>query len=173
MLVDEQGNNLDAIRKADHWRLFEVLLQTPSVANPLRSAVDGHISATVAAQPPGGHVAIDSTAGGPPVFARLGAQWATDYAQWHSARCVQNPKYRTVTAERMYGMMLWYVLATDRQERWLVPPQGAKRVYKLLRPGCEVAALSAERQLLLEVRQVLREQIAKLDAILGPPDKLL
>src|SRR5262245_55166614 len=132
MLVDEQGNCLDAIRKADDWRMFEVLLQTPSLATPVRSAVDGHISAIVSRQSPGTQVAIDSTAGGPPVFTRLGAQWASDFGQWHTARCVENSQYRSVTAERVYGMMLWYVLATDRPERWLVPPQGARRVYKLL-----------------------------------------
>lgn len=167
MLVDDQGNPIDAIRKADHWRLFEDLLQAPSLATPLRSAIDGHISATVAAQSPGAQVAIDSTAAGPPVFTRLGAQWASDYVQWHTAKCAQNPQHQNVTAERMYGMMLWYVLASDRPERWLVPPQGAKRVYKLLGAAPKEPPVAPERQLLFEVRQALREQLAKLDSFLG------
>jgi hypothetical protein len=167
MLVDNGGNRIDAIRKAEHWRLFEALLQTPSLADPLRTAIEEHISATLAHHAPGVQVAIDSTASGPPVFARLGAQWVSDYGQWHAARCAQAPQYRDVTAERMYGMMLWYVLATDRPEQWLVPPQGAKRVYKLLLPGSEVSPKALERQLLLEVRRVLREQLTKLDSFLG------
>jgi hypothetical protein len=167
MLVDKQGTRLDAIRKADHWRLFEALLQNTALATPLRSAVDSCISASVSEHSPGEPLVIDSSATGPRVFVRLGAQWPSDYAKWHAAASARQPKCQDVTAERMYGMMLWYVLAADRGERWLAPPQGGKRAYTLLADRASGAPVSAERRVLIELRQALRAQLAKLDAALG------
>jgi hypothetical protein len=167
MLVDSQGNKLDAVRKADHWRMFEALLQYPAVATPLRNAVNSYVAAAVADHRPRTEKSVDSTAAGPQVFSRLGGQWTSDYTRWHADMCSQRPENRAITAEQIYGMMLWYVLAADRSERWLAPPQGEKRVYKLLEPEAASQATSPERQMLLVLRQTLRDQLAKLDEFLG------
>jgi hypothetical protein len=167
MLVDDQDNRVAGIRKANHWRLFEALLQNNALATPLRKAVNDYVDAALADHKPVTDTAIDSTAAGPPVFSRLGAQWPADYKQWHAAMCSREPEYKTITAERMYGMMLWYVLAEDRPERWLVPPQGEKRVYKLLGVEAPSPLVSPERRMLIELRSALRGHLAKLDAFLG------
>jgi hypothetical protein len=167
MLVDAQGKPIGPIPKAEHWRLFEALLQDDSLAAPLRDAVNGYIDSEVAAALHGQEVGIDSTAAGPQVFGRLGSQWLTDYKRWHAGMCAQNPEYKSITSERMYGMMLWYVLAADRPERWEVPPQGEKRVYKLLDRAVSTPQVSPERRMLLELREALRGHLDKLDALLG------
>jgi hypothetical protein len=131
MLLDGQGNRLEPIRKADRWRLFEALLNNGALANPLRTAVDGYVSDAVAAKQAGRDVVIDSTAAGPHVFGRLGTQWLSDYKHWLASKCSESPGHQEIRAEGMYGMMLWYMLA-DRPERWLAPPQGGKKAYKLL-----------------------------------------
>jgi hypothetical protein len=167
MLVDAQGNELEAIRKAMHWRLFEKLLEDRSVSDPLRTTINSHIDAVIADHLPSHEVAIDSTAAAPQVFGRLGASWPTEYNRWHAAMCAQNPEYQSITSERVYGMMLWYVLAADRRERWEVPPQGEKRVYKLLTRQASTPQMSAERRLLIELRESFRSQLARIDELLG------
>jgi hypothetical protein len=167
MLVDAQGNRLDAIRKAAHWRLFEALQQNAMLFAPLRDAVNACVSAIVSDCPQGKEPAVDSTAVGPLVFSRLGARWPSEYGQWHALTCSQNLQHEGVNAERMYGMMLWYVLAAERPERWLAPPQGEKRVYRLDEPTPEAHVLSVDRQMLVDLRHALREQVARLDRLLG------
>jgi hypothetical protein len=132
MLVDAQGKQLTSIRNPDRWRLFEALLTNEALATPLRAAVDGCISNAVAGRQPGKDVIIDSTAAGPDVFGRLGSQWLADYEQWLATKASQNPVYQQINAERMYGMMLWYVLAEIRKDCWLAPPPGGRRAYRLL-----------------------------------------
>ncbi len=167
MLVDGQENALEAIRKADHWRLFEALLKELSLEAPLRSAIQSHINSVLAKHPGDQEVAIDSTAAGREVFGRLGTHWPSDYKQWHTAMCEQNPEFESITPERMYGMMLWYVLAADRPERWAAPPRDGKRVYKLLDRQAHAPLMSAERTLLIELRDDLRNQLARIEALLG------
>jgi hypothetical protein len=149
ILLDGQGNRLAPIRKADRWRLFEALLNNVPLATPLRTAVDGYISDTVAGKQAGRDVVIDSTAAGPHVFGRLGTQWLSDYKQWLGSKCSESPAYQEIRAEGMYGMMLWYILAADRPERWLAPPQGGKRVYTLLEDDTASQAPVPERRSLI------------------------
>ncbi len=167
MLVDGQGKEIGPIPKAPHWKLFQALLGDDSLRAPLRDAVNGYIGSEVASKLPGQELRIDSTEAGPQVFRALGQQWLDEYAQWHAGMCAQNPKYKSITAEGMYGMMLWYVLADDRSKRWEVLHQGEKRVYKLLERGATAPNVSPERRMLLELRGVLRSQLAKIDELLG------
>jgi hypothetical protein len=170
MLVDAQGNPVGPIPKAERWRLFEALLTDDALATPIRGAVNSYIDSEVAAHLPGQELRIDSTAAGPHVFGRLAPQWLNDYARWHSGMCDQHPdhpEFRTISSERMYGMMLWYVLASDRPERWEVPPQGERRAYRLLGAGAIALPVSPERRMLQELRDALRDHLAKIDKMLG------
>jgi hypothetical protein len=167
MLVDAQGNEIGAIPKAPHWKLFEALLGDDSLRAPLRDAVSGYIGSEVASTPPGKELRIDSTVAGPQVFRALGQKWLDDYAHWHAGMCAKNAKYKGITTEGMYGMMLWYVLADDRSKRWEVLHEGEKRVYRLLERSATAPNVSRERLMLLELREVLRSQLAKIDELLG------
>ncbi len=170
MFVDAQGNRIEAIRKAPRWRLFEAMLEDRTLSDPLRAAVNSHIDAAIADHLPHHELVLDSTAAGPQVFGRLGRSWQPEYDRWHAAMCARNPEYQSITSQRMYGMMLWYVLAADRRERWEAPPQarGQNRVYKLLAPDeANTPPMSAERRLLIELRESLRSQLAKIDELLG------
>ncbi len=171
MLIDAQGTRLREVRKATHWGPFEALQQNPALAVPLKEAINDYVSELVNQQVPSGDVAIDSTLAGPQVFSRVGSEWLSRFTQWNDKMCTKNPEHKKITPERIYGMMLWYVLACVRpeRERWIASPpgKGRNRVYKLEEAAAELTMISVDRQMLIELRQSLRDHLAKLDDVLG------
>jgi hypothetical protein len=131
MLENEQGNRVSAIAAAEHWRMLESLLQDAALATPLRAAVNQHVDTVVAGHQQGRRTIIDSTADGPGILRTLPGSWQGDYNRWHTAARQQQPNLPVVEPRHMYGMMLWYVLATDRQETWRVSMEQGHRVYEL------------------------------------------
>lgn len=130
MLENEQGNIVPPIGAGQHWRMLELMLQAPALATPLRPAINQHVDAVVAGHQQGQRTIIDSTADGPGILRTLPGSWQNDYTQWHTAAHQQQAALPTVEPRQMYGMMLWYLLATDRQETWRVSMEQGHRVYE-------------------------------------------
>ena len=131
MLENEQGDTVPPIGAGQHWRMLELMLQALALSMPLRRAINRHVDAIVAGHQQGQRTIIDSTADGPGILRTLPGSWHGDYNQWHTTARQQQPNLPAVEARQMYGMMLWSVLATDRQEIWRVSMQQGHRVYEL------------------------------------------
>lgn len=129
MLENEQGNTVPPIGAGQHWRMLELILQAPALSTPLRTAINQHVDAVVGRYQQGQRTIIDSTADGPAILRTLPGSWQSDYNQWHTV-ARQQANLPAVEPRQMYGMMLWYVLATDRQETWRVSMEQSHRVYE-------------------------------------------
>jgi hypothetical protein len=132
MLENDQGNPLPAICTPDHWRMLELMMQNPALFSVLRTAVNQRVDSVVAGHQQGQQTAIDSTADGPHILSSLPGCWQADYNQWHTAIRQLQRNLPPVEPGQMYGMMLWYVLATDRQETWRVSKTQVSKVYELM-----------------------------------------
>jgi hypothetical protein len=131
MLESEQGESVPPICAAQHWRMLELMLREPALSTPLRTAINRHIDSVIAAHQQGQRTTIDPTAEGPGILGALPGPWPGDYNQWHATALQQQPNLRAVASGQMYGMMLWYVLASDRQETWRISRHQGRRVYEL------------------------------------------
>jgi hypothetical protein len=132
-LWNEHGSQLTPPFGGPHWATFAAFrAEAPAQETALRDETLARVHEVLTAHPvaPAGTVQINSTVAGTLVLRRLPADWSRRLAAWLNGH---QPPLHSVDAGQMYGMMLAWLLAYTRLERWqMTSDENKQHVYVLL-----------------------------------------